>query len=34
MRLLATPSFLKSVPADRRDEVFVAMRAAAAAFGA
>jgi hypothetical protein len=33
MRLLATPRFLKSVPADRRDEVFVAMRAAAAAYG-
>lgn len=33
MRLLATPRFKKSVPADRRAEAFEAMRAAALAFG-
>lgn len=33
MRLLATPRFLKSVPANRRTEVFAAMQAASSAFG-
>jgi mRNA-degrading endonuclease YafQ of YafQ-DinJ toxin-antitoxin module len=33
MKVLATPRFLKSVPADRRAEVFAAMNAAAKAYG-
>ena len=33
MKLLATPRFLRSIPADRRDEVFAAMKAADAAYG-
>jgi hypothetical protein len=33
MRLLATPRFLKGVPANRREEVFQAMRGALVAFG-
>jgi len=33
VKLLATPRFLKSVPADRQTEVWTAMRAAAAAYG-
>ena len=33
MKLLATPRFLKSVPAGRRDEVFAAMKASDAAYG-
>jgi len=33
MKLLATPRFSKSIPADRRDEVFAAMRAARCHYG-
>jgi hypothetical protein len=33
MRLLATPRFLKSIPAARRAEVFVVMKAASVAYG-
>ena len=33
MKLLATPRFLKSIPADRRVEVLAAMRSADAAYG-
>jgi hypothetical protein len=33
MKLLATPRFLKSIPADRRDEVFAAMKAADVTYG-
>ncbi len=33
MKLLATPRFLRSIPADRRDEVLAAMNAADAAYG-
>ena len=33
MKLLATPRFLKSVPDERRKEVFAAMRQTALAFG-
>ncbi|MEN9841905.1 MAG: hypothetical protein RL376_1705 [Verrucomicrobiota bacterium] len=34
MKLLITPRFSKSVPAERREEVFHVMRAALVAFGA
>ena len=33
MKLVATPRFLTSIPAARRDEVFAAMQAAEAAYG-
>jgi mRNA-degrading endonuclease YafQ of YafQ-DinJ toxin-antitoxin module len=33
MKLLATPRFLASIPAQRREEVLAAMRAADAAYG-
>jgi hypothetical protein len=33
MKLLATPRFLKSIPADRRAEILAAMKAAAVAYG-
>ncbi len=33
MKLLATPRFLKSIPAARRAEVLAAMKAAGAAYG-
>jgi len=33
MKLLATPRFLKSIPAARRAEIFVAMKAAAETYG-
>ena len=33
MKLLATPRFLKSIPADRRDVVFAAMKAADEVYG-
>ena len=33
MKLLATPRFLRSIPAGRRGEVLAAMRAAEAAYG-
>ncbi len=33
MKLLATPRFLKSIPAGRRDEVFAAMKAADVIYG-
>lgn len=33
MKLLATPRFLKSVPSERKAEVFAAMKAALEAYG-
>ena len=33
MKLWATPRFLKSLPADRRLEIFAAMKAAGAVYG-
>ncbi len=33
MKLLATPRFLKSIPATRRAEILAAMKAAATAYG-
>ena len=33
MKLLATPRFLKSIPTNRREEVWIAMQAAASAYG-
>ena len=33
MKLLATPRFLKSIPAERRSEIMAAMRAVVDAFG-
>jgi hypothetical protein len=33
MRLLATPRFLRSIPAGRRDEVYAAMKSTEAALG-
>lgn len=33
MKLLATPRFLKSIPAERRPEIMAAMRAAVESFG-
>jgi hypothetical protein len=33
MRLLATPRFLKSIPATKREQVFSAMKAAGVAYG-
>ena len=33
MKILATPRFLKTIPAGRKDEVFKAMKATAESFG-